>query len=26
AMKAANWALGKPAGLYEMLDVLGLND
>ena len=26
ALKAAQWAKGKPAGLYSMRDVLGLND
>ena len=26
AMKAAHWAQAQPAGLYEMLDVLGLKD
>jgi 4-hydroxy-tetrahydrodipicolinate reductase len=26
ALKAAIWAQNKPAGLYSMADVLGLND
>jgi 4-hydroxy-tetrahydrodipicolinate reductase len=26
ALKAALWARGKPPGLYDMLDVLGLKD
>lgn len=26
AMRAAHWAIGRPAGLYRMEDVLGLND
>ena len=26
ALKAALWARGKPPGLYNMLDVLGLKD
>ncbi len=26
AVRAARWAHGKPAGLYSMIDVLGLND
>jgi len=25
AVRAARWVVGKPAGLYDMLDVLGLN-
>ena len=24
AVRAAHWVVGKPAGLYDMLDVLGL--
>ncbi len=26
AIEAARWAIGKPAGLYDMQDVLGFND
>jgi 4-hydroxy-tetrahydrodipicolinate reductase len=26
ALRAAQWVVGKPAALYSMQDVLGLND
>ena len=26
ALRAALWAVGKPAGMYDMRDVLGLDD